>query len=296
MCARPRQTYIMIALNVALLVIWASPIGQGAKRFYDIGNYFFTLLFAAEALVKITAHSFKGYWESYWNRYDFVVTVGSCMAAATILFGSAVSGTDFGASQEGRWFRCFRVLRILRLVQMFPSLLHMLRTLIYAAPSILNITGGICIFAFVYSQFGMSFLGTIIYDPDGGGFSRSANFETVGKAFASLLRMASGDAWSPMLADALHNPHAAGVTAPPTAAIYIFFLLYMGFMQWILVNVFVAIMLDYFNEADADQGVTITFEDILSFQRKWIFFDLNQTNFMRVQVAAALRAAALGRP
>ena len=103
--------------------------------------------------------------------------------------------------------------------------------------------------------------------------------------------MATADAWSPLIADAVHNPHVLHVDPPPVGVIYVFFMLYMGFMQWVLVNIFVAIMLDYFNEAQSDAGVVITFEDVVSFQRKWTFFDPGHTNFMRVQVAALGHAA-----
>ena len=81
----------------------------------------------------------------------------------------------------------------------------------------------------------MSFLGTIMYDTAGSGFSRHANFESMGRAFACLIRMASADSWAPFLAEAVHNPHVRGVEAPPSGVIYLYFLLYMGFMQWILV-------------------------------------------------------------
>jgi hypothetical protein len=52
----------------------------------------------------------------------------------------------------------------------------------------------------------MVLLGTIIYDHEGDGLSRHANFETAFRSFSALFRMATGDAWGAMLADG----HVAG--------------------------------------------------------------------------------------
>ena len=64
-----------------------------------------------------------------------------------------------------------------------------------------------------------AFLGTLVYDPYGGGFNRYANFETFTRSFHSLWRMATGDAWSAQFADAYFNPHVPGVNAPPSTGV-----------------------------------------------------------------------------
>eukprot|EP00966_Prymnesium_polylepis_P076250 1767327-Prymnesium_polylepis.1 len=68
---------VAICANVLLLCIWASPMDAGAKSIYDLGSYFFTMLFAAEAAIKVTAYSFTVYWQSHWNRFDLVLAVVS---------------------------------------------------------------------------------------------------------------------------------------------------------------------------------------------------------------------------
>ena len=57
------------------------------------------------------------------------------------------------------------------------------------------------------------------YDHDGAGFSRQANFETASRAISTLVRMATGDSWSALLADAVHNPHVSGVKPPMYATV-----------------------------------------------------------------------------
>lgn len=180
-----------------------------------------------------------------------------------------------------RWLRCVRALRILRLTTVSPSLVKMMRTLVFAAPSIANITTAIFIFASVYAQFGMAFLGTLLYDPDGAGFSRHANFETAFRAMSTLVRMSTADSWSALLADAIHNPHAPGVAPPMVGTVYFFFIFYMTFMGWVLVSIFVAIIIEYFNDSNAEEGVSIKFDDLESFQQKWLEFDVSNSSYIR---------------
>lgn len=200
------------------------------------------------------------------------------LASTVVLLGSAASEDSLADRQEMRWLRCARAARIVKLSQLSPSLLKMMQTLLYASNSIINITIGIALFTFAYAQFGMSVLGTLLYDHEGVGVSRHANFETASRSFSALVRMSTGDSWTAMLADAVHNPHVPGVEPPPTALIYFYFLFYMGFMGWVLVSIFVAVILDYFNDSDSKMAIDIKFDDIESFQRKWLEFDVSSTS------------------
>jgi hypothetical protein len=165
---------------------------------------------------------------------------------------------------------------------MSPSLLKLLRTIIFAVPSILYTSAWIFILTFSYAHFGMVLLGTIIYDHEGDGLSRHANFETAFRAFSALFRMATGDAWGAMLADALNNPHVARIeTRPPDSAVAVFFIAYIAFVAWVLIAMFVAIVQDSYATSNYEEGISIKFEDIESFQRKWLEFDRENTSYMR---------------
>jgi len=42
-------------------------------------NLFFTVVFIIEAILKIIGLSFKGYWISSWNKFDFFVVIASIL-------------------------------------------------------------------------------------------------------------------------------------------------------------------------------------------------------------------------
>lgn len=270
-----------IILNVTVLGLWSDPIDPAMLVAYETFNYLFTFLFALEAAIKVTAFTFKEYIHNPWNVFDFGLAVFTSLASVARLLAQYAAGLDVQGEPAMRWLRCGMALRILRLAAVSPSLLKMMRTIVFASPSIANITTGIFLFQSAYAQFGMAFLGTLVYDDNGAGLSRHANFETAFRAFSTLVRMSTGDSWSALLADAVHNPHVPGIVPPMPATVYFFFIFYMAFMQWVLISIFVAIILEYFNDLNAEEGTAITFEDVESFQRKWLEFDVNSTSYIK---------------
>ena len=85
-----------------------------------------------------------------------------------------------------------------------------------------------------------------------------------------------------MLADALNNPHVARIeTRPPDSAVAVFFIVYIAFVAWVLIAMFVAIVQDSYATSNYEEGISIKFEDIESFQRKWLEFDRENTSYMR---------------
>ena len=271
---------LCIAINILVLCLWTSPtipyLNGGDINVYDSLNLCFVIIFAIEALLKVMAYSFAEYIKESGNRFDFFLVCVSIIGLIIV----AIAGPDGKDEPAMRALRCFRALRIIRLSQVSPSLLKMMRTIAFATPSVVNIMLVLCIFIFFYAQVGMAFLGTLVYDPYGGGFNRYANFETFTRSFHSLWRMATGDAWSAQFADAYFNPHVPGVNAPPSTGVAVYFLVYMMFMGWVLVSIFVAIILDYFHEAGSEDGLSIAFEDIEEFQRKWLEFDTANTAYI----------------
>jgi hypothetical protein len=273
---------IAICLNVVALTLWQDPMDPSTYYVYEALNYAFVLAFSIEAAIKIVAHTFRAYIRYPLNVFDFFLVVFS-ICASLVTITANLMGIDLTSSfgMSMRWMRCVRAFRIIRLANVSKSLVKMMRTMLFAAPSIANITVGIFLVTAAYAQFGMSFLGTLMYDNEGSGFSRHANFETSFRAFSSLVRMATGDSWSALLADAVNNPHVPGIEPPPHVTVYCFFIFYVGIMQWVLISIFVAIILEYFNESNSDDGVDIKQDDVIQFQRKWLEFDVGATSYIR---------------
>ncbi len=57
----------------------------------ELVNMVFSSIFLCEAVVKIFALSFKGYWFSHWNRFDFFVVIASIIDFVIDSLGNSMS-------------------------------------------------------------------------------------------------------------------------------------------------------------------------------------------------------------
>lgn len=132
----------VIILNVLQLMLYSDPIEPATLGLYEFLNYFFVLFFAIEAIIRIVALSFKEYMRSAWNAFDFFLAVFGVFATIATVFAVFVLQVDVNSEPGMRWLRCVRALRIVRLATSSPSLFKMMRTMLFASPSIANITIG----------------------------------------------------------------------------------------------------------------------------------------------------------
>lgn len=109
-----RFVMAIIVLNtIALFLFETVPESSSWSRFWYTVDYICVAFFLLEAVLKIATSSWRGYWGSGWNRFDFAVVVLS----APVLF---VPPTDemqifanFLVLRLGRLFRLFRMLRFI---------------------------------------------------------------------------------------------------------------------------------------------------------------------------------------
>jgi hypothetical protein len=97
----------------ANIVVMSLKHANESSRFVvleDVGNLVFTVIFAAEAALKLLGLGLRQYFGSSWNVFDFGLAVGGIVSTA-FSFGTA-----------GKILRVFRVLRVFRLVEFSRTL------------------------------------------------------------------------------------------------------------------------------------------------------------------------------
>lgn len=103
----------LILLNTAVLLLDEFPhIHEATNGTLLMIDYFCILYFIFEALIKITAHTFAGYWESLWNRFDFIIVVASLPTLLAPILDVKLFSIVL-ILRMGRLFRFFRVLRFI---------------------------------------------------------------------------------------------------------------------------------------------------------------------------------------
>ena len=118
-----------------------------ASTFFIWSDSFFTILFAIEAIVKISTYGWKDYWKDGWNRFDFILTV----VAIPSLMNSFL---DFDlATNILLSLRALRIFKSFRLFKFIPNVDGLLKGFKVAARASL-----IVIIAFVDVHHGFYFI------------------------------------------------------------------------------------------------------------------------------------------
>lgn len=110
-----RKILALILVNAGVLFVLGFPeLSSTWVLVLNFIDHLITLIFCAEALVKIRRAHFSGYWASAWNRFDFILLLLALPSVVTELWG--IGNLDFQALLALRVGRAFKFFRALRLV------------------------------------------------------------------------------------------------------------------------------------------------------------------------------------
>jgi len=246
---------VCILLNTLVLTIPHYQQPEGVDQATYVLNIIFTIIFVIEAMLKIIAWKFKGYWRDSWNRFDFVVAVASFVGI--FLNSGAISVV-----------RVFRVARSVRLMKMVPGLSRLFRTLITTLPSIINIGILIIIFLFMFAILGRQLFFRV--EKTDGGFSPSLNYDTVENGMLSLWIAMTGDAWEEQMYGATRE---GGTSWAP-----LYFVLFMLIMAYVMVELFLAAILENFENAKDEDDIAA--EELSQWRDHWQEMDPKGSGFL----------------
>ena len=263
---------VIIVMNTVVLMTETEHDGSSKKFALDVLNYIFTAAFAVEALIKIGALYPRRYFSSGWNVFDFIIVVTSILGAIL------QSGTGSSA------FRALRICRVFRMVKKWKSLNTLFQTLVMTIPALANISLLLALLFFIYAILGTQVFGRLAY---GEALNRHANFKTFGNSLSTLLRTLTGEGWQEIMYDCMNKKNCdpsfdcAIGTCCGTDAAPVYFVSFVAFSSFIILNLLIAVVLDNYSmsrkEAD-NQNVTP--EDVKSFRRVWKKFDPDLTGFV----------------
>ncbi|RLN91051.1 hypothetical protein BBJ28_00004364 [Nothophytophthora sp. Chile5] len=233
----------------------------------EYSNYFFSTIFALEAIVKIIGLR-RNYWKDSWNLFDFVIVLGTSCGNLYHFLGGSTVGTSASA------VRSFRVGRLFRLLHSAPSLRQLFNTLLVTLPSLVNIGGLLFLVFFIYAAMGVQLFAKVKLGPLN---TSSANFQTIAGAMVTLVRCSTGERWNDLMfelanqddcvTDPSYDPNMCGFSSDvdcvplngcgsPVAFAY--FYSFTLLVTFILLNIFIAVILEGFaNEKDREDGVLL---------------------------------------
>jgi hypothetical protein len=193
---------------------------------------------------KIIAIGICKYLNDKMNWLDGAVVSLSIVEIVLTAIGG--SGGNLAAFSTLRVFRTFRVLRVARLLRALKSMQTILAVIQRSADSFFYITLLMFVFIFIFTLLGMQVFGGQFSFPDG---KPRGNFDSFIIAFLTVFQVLTTENWNSVLYDSMRSKQV-GQFVP---VIYYVSWIFIG--NFILLNLFLAILLDAFlNEDDETEG------------------------------------------
>uniref|UniRef100_A0A8C2BCV9 Sodium channel protein n=1 Tax=Cyprinus carpio TaxID=7962 RepID=A0A8C2BCV9_CYPCA len=275
---------VLICLNMVTMMIETDD--QSAEKediLYQI-NLFFIIIFTGECILKMFA--LRHYFFTIgWNVFDFVVVILSIagLMLSDIIEKYFVSPTLF------RVIRLARIGRVLRLIRGAKGIRTLLFALMMSLPALFNIGLLLFLIMFIFSIFAMA---NFAYVKKQAGIDDIFNFETFGGSIICLFEITTSAGWDGLLLPILNsgppdcdpdieNPgtDVRGNCGNPGMGI-MFFCSYIIMSFLVVVNMYIAIILENFNVAQEESGDPLCEDDFTMFDETWEKFDVDGTQFI----------------
>ncbi|XP_051946772.1 sodium channel protein type 8 subunit alpha-like isoform X11 [Xyrauchen texanus] len=274
---------ILICLNMVTMMVETDDQSQETENILYWINFIFIVSFTSEFVLKLFALRHY-YFTNGWNIFDCVVVILSIvgMFLADLIEKYFVSPTLF------RVIRLARIGRILRLIKGAKGIRTLLFALMMSLPALFNIGLLLFLVMFIFSIFGMS---NFAYVKREAGIDDMYNFETFGNSMICLFMITTSAGWDGLLAPILNydpdcdpNKENPGTTVKgncgnPLVGIF-FFVMYIIVSFLIVVNMYIAIILENFSVATEESSDPLCEDDFESFYEIWEKFDPTASQFI----------------
>ncbi|XP_056278035.1 voltage-dependent L-type calcium channel subunit alpha-1D [Pseudoliparis swirei] len=296
--------YVMFALILGNTLTLAVQHYEQSKVFtsvMDILNMIFTVVFTIEMIIKLLALRVHHYFIDPWNSFDALIVVGSVLDIAVSEFsGGGGHGEGPGKGESGKvsitFFRLFRVLRLVKLLSKGEGIRTLLWTFVKSLQALPYVGLFIAMIFFIYAVIGMQSFGKVAIDDDTH-INRNCNFQTFFMAVLVLFRCATGEQWQEIMLAALPgrrcDPEADTEPGEEFSCgsnlSYIYFISFFMLCAYLIINLFIAVIMDNFEYLTRDWTVLGT-HHLDEFKRVWSDYDPEGTGRIKhIDVVTMLR-------
>ncbi|KAG9350210.1 hypothetical protein JZ751_026563 [Albula glossodonta] len=275
---------VLICLNMVTMMVETDDQSQEKEDVLYQINLIFIVIFTGECVLKMFALR-QYFFTIGWNIFDFVVVILSVVGImlSDIIEKYFVSPTLF------RVIRLARIGRVLRLIRGAKGIRTLLFALMMSLPALFNIGLLLFLIMFIFSIFGMS---NFAYVKKQAGVDDMFNFETFGNSIICLFEITTSAGWDGLLLPMLNsgppdcdpdieNPGSdvRGNCGSPGMGI-MFFCSYIIMSFLVVVNMYIAIILENFNVAQEESGDLLCEDDFEMFYETWEKFDPDASQFL----------------
>ncbi|KAJ8784062.1 hypothetical protein J1605_008562 [Eschrichtius robustus] len=269
---------ILIFLNMVSMMAESYGQSKAMELFLERLNLAFVVVFTIECLIKIFALR-QYYFISGWNLFDCVIVVISIVS--TMVSALKTQAHIPFPPTLFRIVRLARIGRILRLVRAARGIRTLLFALMMSLPSLFNIGLLLFLVMFIYAIFGMNCFCKV---KEESGIDDIFNFKTFKGSMLCLFQITTSAGWDALLSPMLQskdscNPKLENCHLSAIAITYFVSYIIISFL--IVVNMYIAVILENFNIATEESEDPLSEDDFEIFYEVWEKFDPEATQFIR---------------
>lgn len=238
-------------------------------------------MFSIECTLKLIGCG-KNYFHDPWNVFDFITVVGSIIDVLVNEFGSTYSSFNVGV------FRLFRAARLIKLLRQGYTIRLLLWTFLQSFKALPYVCLLILMLFFIYAIIGMQVFGNIKLDSHTD-LNRHNNFRNFLYALMLLFRCATGENWQAIMIACLSGQTCdpeSNLEPPKTcgssAIAYVYFVSFMFLSSFLMLNLFVAVIMDNFDYLTRDSSI-LGPHHLDEFVREWAEIDPGATGRIHYQ-------------
>eukprot|EP00755_Sulcionema_specki_P020350 Sspe_Gene.71676::Locus_42577_Transcript_3_3_Confidence_0.625_Length_3388::g.71676::m.71676 len=255
---------IITLVNIGCMAMDRHGIDETQERLLDTVNFWCSIVFAVEMLLKWVGLGLRNYFRDRYNTFDCVLVLISIPE----IIMAAVKGSSENLSLGGAMsaFRAFRLARVARLAQRLTALRVLLETIGESVVSVAYLFLIMLLFIYIFGILGLQiFNGKYPESPPGAPPHEYIpevrnHFSSFPQSLLTVFVIITGENWATIM--------KYGILGTNWGAMLYFVVLYV-FGNYVLLNLFVAILIYNFSEAakerDASEDGPSTADTSLAF-------------------------------
>lgn len=267
---------VIIVLNILVMTISHFNEPQSLTYGLWIVDVLFAMIFLLEILIRFFAVQPRKFIKNGWNIFDSIIVIAA-------LYDAFAFGLVFNVTI----LRVLRIGRIFRLIKNSKNILILIKTLAFSLPSLINVGSLLLLSFFVFAVLGMNFFGEV--RQDGVWITSYNNFEHFGSTMLLLFRCITGENWNGIMHYLANEGYHVAIP---------YFLFFLVSNTYMMINLFVAVILENFEEAlvaDPDKIQQKNFEDFIGAWAK-LHDELNAEDNDRLPCYALVKLVNMLKP
>ena len=277
------ELFIMgiIFLNVIVMTFEHEGQSEDYEKVLFRINIGFSVFFSTEILLKLLTYSPYHFFKNAWSVLDLIIEATTFLS---MLLESIFTSLNLPSGLI-RLLRLLRISRVLRLVKKAKGVKTLLHALIMSGPALFNVSLLLILIVLIFSLFAMANFPWVI---NGGSLNDIFNFKTFYSSFLSLFAVTTSAAWDLFLLPMLSEPPDCDPNWQPydtfnkttlpipvngncgvSAAAKAFFVLFILLSFMIVVNIYIAVILENYEIAIKESMEPIEDQDYEMYYEVW---------------------------